>query len=176
MNHSVEFLPPYSPSEEEVAKPQLFADNVRAVMASRMGVPVTDCSYYDYLRINKAEQTVKSLKKFQRGLERPIKETIEDMGDRDEEAVRFLVQAAQEVSVVTELCGTGENFDLRFLRLGVLMATEEEVDAYETFLTKSFSLFDQDLGAERICEETLRRLAETFLFLPPKEVTRQPSE
>jgi len=170
MNHSVEFLPPYSPSEEEVAKPQLFADNVRAVMASRMGVPVTDCSYYDYLRINKAEQTVKSLKKFQRGLEKPIKETIKDMGDRDEEAVRTLVEAAPEVSVVTELCGTGENFDLRFLRLGVLMATEEEVDAYETFLTKSFSLFDQDLGAERICEETLRRLAETFLFLPPKEV------
>ena len=176
MNHSVEFLPPYSPSEEEVAKPQLFADNVRAVMASRMGVPVTDCSYYDYLRINKAEQTVKSLRKLQRGLEKPIKETIEDMFDRDEEAVRFLVQAAQEVSVVTELCGTGENFDLRFLRLGVLMATEEEVDAYETFLTKSFSLFDQDLGAERICEATMRRLAETFLFLPPKEVTRQPSE
>merc|ERR1712012_424196 len=42
--------------------------------------------------------------------------------------------------------------------------------AYETFLTESFSLFDQDLGAERICEATMRRLAETFLFLPPKEV------
>ena len=87
IHHSVEFLPPYSPSEEEKAKPQLFANNVRAVMAARMGVPVTDCSYYDYLRINKAEQTVKALRKLQRRLEKPMKEIVEELGDKEEEAV-----------------------------------------------------------------------------------------
>jgi len=170
INHSVEFLPPYSPSEEEIAKPQLFANNVRAVMAARMGVPVTDCSYYDYLRINKAEQTVKALRKLQRRLEKPMKEIIEDVGDKDEESVVRLAEGAPELSVVNELCGTGENFDLRYFRLGVLMASEEEGDAYETFLSKSFSLFDLELGEERISEATMRRLAETFLHLPPKEV------
>jgi len=170
INHSVEFLPPYSPSEEEIAKPQLFANNVRAVMAARMGVPVTDCSYYDYLRINKAEQTVKALRKLQRRLEKPMKEIIVDIGDKDEESVVRLAEGAPELSVVSELCGTGDNFDLRYMRLGVLMASEEDGDAYETFLSKSFSLFDLELGEERISEATMRRLAETFLHLPPKEV------
>jgi len=170
IQHSVEFLPPYSPSEEEIAKPQLFANNVRAVMAARMGVPVTDCSYYDYLRINKAEQTVKALRKLQRRLEKPMKEIVEDLGDKDEEAVARLAEGAPELSVVNELCGSGDNFDLRYLRLGVLMASQEDGDAYETFLSKSFSLFDLELGEERICEATMRRLAETFLHLPPKEV------
>ena len=170
IQHSVEFLPPYSPSEEEIAKPQLFANNVRAVMAARMGVPVTDCSYYDYLRINKAEQTVKALRKLQRRLEKPMKEIIEDMGDKDEEAVARLAEGAPELSVVNELCGSGDNFDLRYLRLGVLMASEEDGGAYETFLSKSFSLFDLELGEDRLCEATMRRLAETFLHLPPKEV------
>jgi len=170
INHSVEFLPPYSPSEEEIAKPQLFANNVRAVMASRMGVPVTDCSYYDYLRINKAEQTVKSLGKLQRRLEKPMKVIIEDMNDKDEDTLVRLAEGAPELSVVKELCGSGENFDLRYLRVGVLMATDEEIDAYDTFLSKSFSLFDLELGEDRICEATMRRLAETFLHLPPKEV------
>ena len=170
INHSVEFLPPYSPSEEEIAKPQLFANNVRAVMASRMGVPVTDCSYYDYLRINKAEQTVKSLGKLQRRLEKPMKVIIEDMNDKDEDTLVRLAEGAPDLSVVKELCGSGENFDLRYLRVGVLMATDEEIDAYDTFLSKSFSLFDLELGEDRICEATMRRLAETFLHLPPKEV------
>ena len=170
IHHSVEFLPPYSPSEEEKAKPQLFANNVRAVMAARMGVPVTDCSYYDYLRINKAEQTVKALRKLQRRLEKPMKEIVEELGDKEEEVVPRLAEGAPELSVVNELCGSGDNFDLRYLSLGVLMASEEDSDAYETFLSKSFSLFDLELGEDRICEATMRRLAETFLHLPPKEV------
>ena len=40
------------PCLQEVADPRLFAANVRAVMAERMGVPVTDCSYFDYLRFS----------------------------------------------------------------------------------------------------------------------------
>jgi lysophosphatidylcholine acyltransferase/lyso-PAF acetyltransferase len=41
----IEFLPPYTPSEEEKKDPQLFADNVRKVMADAAGVPLCEMSY-----------------------------------------------------------------------------------------------------------------------------------
>ena len=41
----IEFLPPYTPSEEEKKDPQLFADNVRKVMADAAGVPLCDMSF-----------------------------------------------------------------------------------------------------------------------------------
>jgi lysophosphatidylcholine acyltransferase/lyso-PAF acetyltransferase len=43
----VEILEPYAPSHAEQESPQLFADNVRAVMAERLGVGVTNHSYDD---------------------------------------------------------------------------------------------------------------------------------
>lgn len=43
----VEFLPVYTPNDDEKADPKLFAANVRQVMADALGVPVTDHSYDD---------------------------------------------------------------------------------------------------------------------------------
>jgi len=43
----IDFLPVYTPSEEEKADPILYAENVRSVMAKHMGVPVTEHSYED---------------------------------------------------------------------------------------------------------------------------------
>lgn len=43
----VEFLPIYTPSEEEKKNPALFAINVRRVMAKALGVPITDYSFED---------------------------------------------------------------------------------------------------------------------------------
>lgn len=43
----VEFLPIYTPSEEEKKNPALFATNVRRVMAKALGVPITDYSFED---------------------------------------------------------------------------------------------------------------------------------
>lgn len=43
----VEFLPPYHPSAAERNDAELFASNVRALMADCMGVPATDHSYDD---------------------------------------------------------------------------------------------------------------------------------
>lgn len=40
----ITILPPHVPSSEELSNPRLFADNVRAVMAQRMGVPCVDQS------------------------------------------------------------------------------------------------------------------------------------
>ncbi|XP_077454268.1 lysophosphatidylcholine acyltransferase 1 [Stigmatopora argus] len=43
----IEFLPIYTPSEEEKQNPALFAVNVRHVMAKALGVPITDYSFED---------------------------------------------------------------------------------------------------------------------------------
>uniref|UniRef100_A0A8C5EBE1 Lysophosphatidylcholine acyltransferase 1-like n=1 Tax=Gouania willdenowi TaxID=441366 RepID=A0A8C5EBE1_GOUWI len=43
----IEFLPIYTPSEEEKKNPTLFAINVRRVMAEALGVPITDYSFED---------------------------------------------------------------------------------------------------------------------------------
>ncbi|XP_075868630.1 lysophosphatidylcholine acyltransferase 1 isoform X2 [Nelusetta ayraudi] len=44
---TIEFLPVYTPSEEEKRNPALFAINVRRVMAKALGVPITDYSFED---------------------------------------------------------------------------------------------------------------------------------
>lgn len=43
----IEYLPTYSPSEEEKKNPALFANNVRRLMAKALQVPVTDYSFED---------------------------------------------------------------------------------------------------------------------------------
>ncbi|KAI4812004.1 hypothetical protein KUCAC02_014861 [Chaenocephalus aceratus] len=43
----VEFLPIYTPSEEEKKNPALYAINVRRVLAKALGVPITDYSFED---------------------------------------------------------------------------------------------------------------------------------
>ncbi|XP_077860721.1 lysophosphatidylcholine acyltransferase 1 isoform X1 [Macaca mulatta] len=43
----IEFLPVYSPSEEEKRSPALYASNVRRVMAEALGVSVTDYTFED---------------------------------------------------------------------------------------------------------------------------------
>ncbi|CAK6954406.1 lysophosphatidylcholine acyltransferase 1 [Scomber scombrus] len=43
----IEFLPIYTPSEEEKNNPALFSINVRRIMAKALGVPITDYSFED---------------------------------------------------------------------------------------------------------------------------------
>ncbi|XP_033856579.1 lysophosphatidylcholine acyltransferase 1-like isoform X1 [Acipenser ruthenus] len=43
----IEFLPVYTPSDEEKKNPALFANNVRCLMAKALEVPVTDYSFED---------------------------------------------------------------------------------------------------------------------------------
>eukprot|EP00768_Dysnectes_brevis_P009654 gnl/Dysnectes_brevis/993_a1106_1638.p1 GENE.gnl/Dysnectes_brevis/993_a1106_1638~~gnl/Dysnectes_brevis/993_a1106_1638.p1 ORF type:complete len:358 (+),score=108.88 gnl/Dysnectes_brevis/993_a1106_1638:824-1897(+) len=50
VNHlSIEWLAPYHPSEQEKADPRLYANNVRAVMAEALGVPMLPYTYVDKL-------------------------------------------------------------------------------------------------------------------------------
>jgi lysophosphatidylcholine acyltransferase/lyso-PAF acetyltransferase len=41
----LEFLPPYKPSEEEVLDSKLFANNVRNLMATELGIPLCDVTF-----------------------------------------------------------------------------------------------------------------------------------
>ena len=50
---TVTYLPVYEPSAAEVKDPHLFADNVRRVMADRLGAAVTDHSYNDVFMMMK---------------------------------------------------------------------------------------------------------------------------
>ncbi len=43
----MEYLPVYTPSEEEAGDPRLFARNVRKIMADSLGVEVTDARFED---------------------------------------------------------------------------------------------------------------------------------
>ncbi|XP_044270507.1 lysophosphatidylcholine acyltransferase isoform X2 [Tribolium madens] len=52
----IEFLPVYRPSEEEKKDPKLFANNVRAVMAKALGVPVSDYTYGDCKLMARAKE------------------------------------------------------------------------------------------------------------------------
>ncbi|VDM30294.1 unnamed protein product [Hydatigera taeniaeformis] len=52
----IEFLPVYIPNEAEKEDPQLYAKNVRAVMAEAANLPTTELSFDDCHRIHKAIQ------------------------------------------------------------------------------------------------------------------------
>ncbi|CAN9503762.1 unnamed protein product [Ophioblennius macclurei] len=43
----IEYLPVYTPSDEEKINPSLFANNVRKIMAEALGTPLTDLSFDD---------------------------------------------------------------------------------------------------------------------------------
>uniref|UniRef100_A0A0P4WCU3 EF-hand domain-containing protein n=1 Tax=Scylla olivacea TaxID=85551 RepID=A0A0P4WCU3_SCYOL len=51
----LEYLPVYTPSEEEKQDAKLFANNVRQVMADALGVPVADYTYDDCRLMHKAK-------------------------------------------------------------------------------------------------------------------------
>lgn len=169
-NMSIEFLPPYKPSQEEVEDPKLFAANVRAVMADSLGVSTTNCNYFDYLRIEKSKELVKKVQKLQKKMEVPLTEalneengiafTMDMLGDRLGVSTEL-----PELSVVHELCG--EKGEIRNLKLVIKLATEEE--SLETFLHQTFTLYNSELGEEQISKETLEDLLVTLVFLTVKE-------
>lgn len=166
VNLTIEFLPPYKPSEEEVKDPKLFAANVRAVMANSLGVGTTDCNYFDYLRIEKSKELVKKVQKLQKKMEIPLLEALSEESGLSMDMGRLgVAKDLSELSVVKELCGGKD--DLRNLRLVTKLATEE--NALETFLTQTFILYNPELGQEKISSESLEDVLMTIVLLTAKE-------
>lgn len=54
-------------------------------MAARLGITSTDCSYFDYLRIEKSQRRGKALQKLQRKLEEPLLQTTSYIEELTEE-------------------------------------------------------------------------------------------
>eukprot|EP00092_Neocalanus_flemingeri_P096284 GFUD01122559.1.p1 GENE.GFUD01122559.1~~GFUD01122559.1.p1 ORF type:complete len:549 (-),score=146.92 GFUD01122559.1:1042-2688(-) len=168
-NLTIEYLPPYNPTKEEVQDPKLFAANIRAVMADSLGVTTTDCNYLDYLRIDKSRTLVKRVQKLQKKMEMPL---IEATSEEKQLTVNMdllgerlgVAQDLAELSVVEELCG---KVDLRNLRLVTLLATEE--DALETFLAQTFILYNPELGPDKVSSESLEGVLSTVMLLNQKE-------
>eukprot|EP00092_Neocalanus_flemingeri_P100244 GFUD01128020.1.p1 GENE.GFUD01128020.1~~GFUD01128020.1.p1 ORF type:complete len:546 (+),score=155.79 GFUD01128020.1:104-1741(+) len=168
-NLTIEYLPPYNPTKEEVQDPKLFAANIRAVMADRLGVTTTDCNYLDYLRIEKSRTLVKKVQKLQRKMLMPL---IEATSEEKQLTVNMdllgerlgVAQDLSELSVVEELCG---KVDLRNLRLVTLLATEE--DALETFLAQTFIMYNPELGPDKVSSESLEGVLSTVMLLNQKE-------
>ncbi|XP_044765486.1 lysophosphatidylcholine acyltransferase isoform X2 [Coccinella septempunctata] len=52
----IEFLPVYTPNDEEKRDPKLFANNVRKVMAKALGVPISDYTYDDCKLLTRAKE------------------------------------------------------------------------------------------------------------------------
>jgi len=170
VNLTIEFLPPYQPTQEEVEDPKLFARNVRAVMADKLGVPTTDCNYFDYLRIEKSRMLVKKVQKLQKKMEIPLMEATSEKDGLSVEMTSLgerlgVAEDTPELSVVKEL--SGDKDDLKNLRLVTLLATEE--DALETFLTQTFILYNPELGPEKVSTESLELVLSTVVFLTQKE-------
>ena len=141
-------------------------------MADKLGVETTDSNYYDYLKIEKCQKTLKKIQKLQRKLEMPIIDLTKDISSQqvvsEELSSRLssLGESSEEVKTVEELCG-GETKDLRNLRLIALIATSE--NSFESFLENIFTLYDSDLGEERISIETMESILQTLLYLTSKE-------
>eukprot|EP00092_Neocalanus_flemingeri_P007685 GFUD01008299.1.p1 GENE.GFUD01008299.1~~GFUD01008299.1.p1 ORF type:complete len:549 (-),score=148.34 GFUD01008299.1:996-2642(-) len=168
-NLTIEYLPPYNPTKEEVQDPKLFAANIRAVMADSLGVTTTDCNYLDYLRIEKSRTLVKKVQKLQRKMLMPL---IEATSEEKQLTVNMdllgerlgVAQDLSELSVVEELCG---KVDLRNLRLVTLLATEE--DALETFLAQTFIMYNPELGPDKVSSESLEGVLSAVMLLNQKE-------
>eukprot|EP00092_Neocalanus_flemingeri_P077989 GFUD01096924.1.p1 GENE.GFUD01096924.1~~GFUD01096924.1.p1 ORF type:complete len:546 (-),score=154.56 GFUD01096924.1:945-2582(-) len=168
-NLTIEYMAPYNPTKEEVQDPKLFAANIRAVMANKLGVTTTDCNYLDYLRIEKSRTLVKKVQKLQRKMLMPL---IEATSEEKQLTVNMdllgerlgVAQDLSELSVVEELCG---KVDLRNLRLVTLLATEE--DALETFLAQTFIMYNPELGPDKVSSESLEAVLSTVMLLNQKE-------
>ena len=166
-NCTIEYLPPYVPSQEEKEDPKKFASGVRSVMAKSLGVGTTDCSYFDYLKIEKCKSTLKKLQKLQRKLEVSLLELTKDITSEQkapEAVLQRIKSLSEETKVFEDLCGNLN--DLRNLKLVSLIATEE--DPVQSFYENVFNLYGA--GEENsVPGEDLKAVLLGLLFLNPKE-------
>jgi len=178
VNYSIQFLDPYVPNQAEIDDAKIFANNVRSVMAKSLGISSTDCSYFDYLRIEKSQRRGKYLQKFQNRLETPLIDATgyidvlnEKQAQCQAEKEKFMekIGAGKDLPGSIEICEDflTEKSDLRDLRLSVLISGSQ--NSLKCFLEVAFKMFDNHLGQENISRETCLHLLKVHLFLSDKE-------
>ncbi|XP_030635306.1 lysophospholipid acyltransferase LPCAT4 [Chanos chanos] len=162
-NVTVEFLPVYTPSEEEKENPELYADNVQKLMAKALGVPATDYVMEGRYPVNKlgglslplespARETLKKLNN--NGLSTAQVETvINSMIDSCQSSQGTMVTAdhlttllglsnRETAKEISALYSKDDKVDLRQICLSV--SAVSGLRSLESLLHTAFTLYDSD--------------------------------
>uniref|UniRef100_A0A8C9T5T3 Lysophosphatidylcholine acyltransferase 4 n=1 Tax=Scleropages formosus TaxID=113540 RepID=A0A8C9T5T3_SCLFO len=184
-NITVEFLPVYSPSEEEKRDPTLYADNVQKLMAQKLGVPATDYVMEGKLPVWKLgclclplePPARKALTILQCTGMSDIKTLVQKMMDACQPGQETCIGAQElssmlqlKVAAAVELCGLyskDEQVDLRQLALSV--AAVSGVWNLDSLIHLSFSLFDGD-GKGSLTEKEMSDLFSALLGFSQRHV------
>ncbi|XP_017012964.1 lysophosphatidylcholine acyltransferase [Drosophila takahashii] len=121
----IEYLPVYTPSEDEVADANLYANNVREVMAKALGVPTSDYSFEDVIVMSRA----RDMKIPFPGDIVEIERTIEKLG---------LIESQRDAELCKGFLRLSNTDRLDIITFGELL----QVDLKNTNLHKLFALLD----------------------------------
>ncbi|XP_070786076.1 lysophospholipid acyltransferase LPCAT4 [Enoplosus armatus] len=188
-NVTVEFLPVYSPSQEEKNDPNLYADNVQKLMAKALEIPATDYVMDGRVPVNKlgglslplespAKKTLSLLHR--NGLGAPeVEAALERMIDRCQSGAQGSKASPEELASILGLtdkqtavaiCGLyskDETVDLRQIYLSV--AALSGFVSFNSLIHTAFTLFDRE-GRGSLSAEELSGLMGALLGFPQHHI------
>ncbi|XP_050712719.1 lysophosphatidylcholine acyltransferase 1-like isoform X3 [Eriocheir sinensis] len=188
----LEYLPVYTPSEEEKQDAKLFASNVRQVMADALGVPVADYTYDDCRLMHKAKlknlpcQTglIEFLKLRQRlglnlkNVEEELLSQFADIAISDgqitlQDFSKYLGIPESEPALIDlfKLYDKDNSGTIDFREYLVGYCQYSKPANTEDTLKWAFKLFDRG-GKGRILLDDLIKVLRTSLDMTPEETTR----
>ncbi|KAI5087948.1 lysophospholipid acyltransferase LPCAT4 [Silurus meridionalis] len=192
-NVTVEFLPVYTPSQEEKDNPELFADNIQKLMAKALGVPATDYVLEGFFPVTKlgglslplespSKETLKMLKR--KGLSKAQVETlINTMIDRCHSG-QVTITVEQLTSLLgldnrktaAQICSfysKSETLDLRQLCLS--LCTAAELRTPESLLHTAFMMYNSN-GEGLLSAEDLSGLIAALVGVAQYSIAEMYSE
>uniref|UniRef100_A0A3Q3LA66 Lysophosphatidylcholine acyltransferase 4 n=1 Tax=Labrus bergylta TaxID=56723 RepID=A0A3Q3LA66_9LABR len=150
-NMTIEFLPVYTPSEEEKSDPGLYADNVQKLMAKALGIPATQY-LMDY------GVPVSKLGGLSLPLDSPARDTLSllhDLGAQEVEAALERMIDRCQAGAEGSLSTSGEkSVNLRWIYFSI--SALSGFMSFKSLLHKASTLFDREgrgsLSAEELSD------------------------
>lgn len=183
-NVTVEFLPVYTPSQEERENPELYADNVQKLMAKALNVPATDFVMEGPFPATKlgglslplespARETLKLLRRHGFSVDQ-VETVVNSMIDYCHSKQDTVVNVEQLISLlglndkktaakICSLYSKNDTLDLRQLCLSVCAAAGFR--SPEVLLHTAFTLYDRD-GDDLLSAEDLSGLMAALVGVP----------
>ncbi|KAG5261203.1 hypothetical protein AALO_G00301190 [Alosa alosa] len=137
-NMTIEFLPVYTPSQEEKEDPNLYADNVQKLMAKALGVPATDY-------VMEGRFPVKHVGGLSLPLESPARETLKLL----DHAGLSTSQVQTALSRMTDCCQSGQEKTVSIDQLQQWLELSERETAAK--ICSLFSKKDDSVDLRLIC-------------------------